>query len=84
MNVELVAQMFKNYQSNVLFHLEGICFYTVFIHTYTKSNDSNGELERAIVKPGDAARELAARSIDGTHNTHDTRLALESVNDEYN
>lgn len=24
MNVELVAQMFKNYQSNVLFHLEGI------------------------------------------------------------
>ncbi|KAJ5771091.1 DASH complex subunit Dad4 [Penicillium nucicola] len=26
MNVELVAQMFKNYQSNVLFHLEGkIC-----------------------------------------------------------
>lgn len=26
MNVELVAQMFKNYQSNVLFHLEGVCF----------------------------------------------------------
>ena len=24
MNVELVAQMFKNYRSNVLFHLEGI------------------------------------------------------------
>lgn len=24
MNIELVAQMFKNYQSNVLFHLEGI------------------------------------------------------------
>lgn len=23
MNVELAAQMFKNYQSNVLFHLEG-------------------------------------------------------------
>lgn len=23
MNIELVAQMFKNYQSNVLFHLEG-------------------------------------------------------------
>ncbi|TKA37985.1 hypothetical protein B0A54_10588 [Friedmanniomyces endolithicus] len=23
MNVELVAQMFQNYQSNVLFHLEG-------------------------------------------------------------
>lgn len=24
MNIELVAQMFKNYQSNVLFHLEGL------------------------------------------------------------
>lgn len=24
MNVELVAQMFKNYRSNVLFHLEGM------------------------------------------------------------
>jgi hypothetical protein len=24
MNVELIAQMFKNYQSNVLFHLEGL------------------------------------------------------------
>jgi hypothetical protein len=27
MNVELVAQMFKNYQSNVLFHLEGQSMY---------------------------------------------------------
>ncbi len=27
MNVELVAQMFKNYQSNVLFHLEGKVVY---------------------------------------------------------
>ncbi len=26
MNVELVAQMFKNYRSNVLFHLEGSLF----------------------------------------------------------
>lgn len=26
MNVELVAQMFKNYRSNVLFHLEGKYF----------------------------------------------------------
>jgi len=25
MNVELVAHMFKNYQNNVLFHLEGLC-----------------------------------------------------------
>lgn len=28
MNVELVAQMFKNYQSNVLFHLEGMAYST--------------------------------------------------------
>jgi DASH complex subunit DAD4 len=27
MNVQLVAQMFKNYQSNVLFHLEGNRYY---------------------------------------------------------
>jgi DASH complex subunit DAD4 len=26
MEVELVATMFKNYQSNVLFHLEGMLF----------------------------------------------------------
>ena len=29
MDVELVAQMFKNYQSNVLFHLEGKFLYIV-------------------------------------------------------
>lgn len=29
MNVELVAQMFKNYQSNVLFHLEGMYLFTL-------------------------------------------------------
>ena len=29
MNVELVAQMFKNYRSNVLFHLEGNRFTTM-------------------------------------------------------
>jgi hypothetical protein len=35
MNVELVAQMFKNYQSNVLFHLEGswlIVFFLQALH----------------------------------------------------
>jgi len=31
MNVELVAQMFKNYQSNVLFHLEGQFDLRIFI-----------------------------------------------------
>jgi hypothetical protein len=29
MNVELVSQMFKNYQSNVLFHLEGMMKLTI-------------------------------------------------------
>ncbi|EEQ29878.1 DASH complex subunit DAD4 [Microsporum canis CBS 113480] len=28
MNVELVVQMFKNYQSNVLFHLEGLSLFS--------------------------------------------------------
>lgn len=32
MNVELVAQMFKNYQSNVLFHLEGMSSVSVAWH----------------------------------------------------
>ncbi|TQS33692.1 hypothetical protein Golomagni_05953 [Golovinomyces magnicellulatus] len=35
MNVELVAQMFKNYQSNVLFHLEGL--YSRFTSNLTLS-----------------------------------------------
>lgn len=34
MNTELVAQMFKNYQSNVLFHLEGILFISIFSSHY--------------------------------------------------
>ena len=29
MNVEIVAQMFKNYQSNVLFNLEGKLYYAM-------------------------------------------------------
>jgi len=40
MNVELVAQMFKNYQSNVLFHLEGqsieLCI--IMLATYSLSH----------------------------------------------
>lgn len=33
MDVELVAQMFKNYQSNVLFHLEGeVSEYSMIVH----------------------------------------------------
>ena len=43
MNVELVAQMFKNYQSNVLFHLEGLLSSAIF-HILTDIT-SNRELE---------------------------------------
>ena len=43
MNVELVAQMFKNYQSNVLFHLEGE---ERFHEVSTEANvPSNGDFE---------------------------------------
>ena len=38
MNVELVAQMFKNYQSNVLFHLEGEHSYDVTYEPCTYCN----------------------------------------------
>lgn len=45
MNVELVAQMFKNYQSNVLFHLEGqsikICNIMLAIHCHTSNFSAN-------------------------------------------
>lgn len=34
MNIELVAQMFKNYQSNVLFHLEGLYSFVPFVIGY--------------------------------------------------
>ncbi|KAI9832708.1 MAG: DASH complex subunit dad4 [Phylliscum demangeonii] len=55
MNVELVAQMFRNYQSNVLFHLEG----ELFRHGLAKLEglvvlrssfvDSNGKLTGAFM-----------------------------------
>lgn len=51
MNVELVAQMFKNYQSNVLFHLEGsYSFHSKFADArYLRLVLSNGESARAIL-----------------------------------
>lgn len=46
MNVELVAQMFKNYQSNVLFHLEGRClFATNAVDIGGSDTSSDGESE---------------------------------------
>jgi tRNA pseudouridine-54 N-methylase len=41
MNVELVAQMFKNYQSNVLFHLEGKQIQSVWAHLVSSDHDSD-------------------------------------------
>ena len=52
MNVELVAQMFKNYQSNVLFHLEGMAtrrttlFYFDAAPAAKPISCSNGQSER--------------------------------------
>ncbi|KAJ0289725.1 hypothetical protein COL922a_000612 [Colletotrichum nupharicola] len=42
MNVELVAQMFKNYQSNVLFHLEGMsaCISSAYIYSFALATDN--------------------------------------------
>lgn len=48
MNVELVAQMFKNYQSNVLFHLEGAFQFNPAHDSYADLN-SDGEPEGARV-----------------------------------
>ena len=49
MNVELVAQMFKNYQSNVLFHLEGwFCLFSL-VSDAMLTVCSDGELEGAVL-----------------------------------
>lgn len=50
MNVELVAQMFKNYQSNVLFHLEGM-FDRIGLCALLEADDvcSYGEPEGALL-----------------------------------
>lgn len=42
MDVELVAQMFKNYQSNVLFHLEGELRLTLNVQKTQTDQVSNG------------------------------------------
>ena len=44
MNVELVAQMFRNYQSNVLFHLEGMRTCTSSWTATMLTGCSNGRL----------------------------------------
>lgn len=52
MNVELVASMFKNYQSNVLFHLEGTVALdpNEFGSSPLTCTLSYGQLEGAIVR----------------------------------
>lgn len=49
MNVELVAQMFKNYQSNVLFHLEGIVSLVEEVKNGNTNILSNGQSEGTIM-----------------------------------
>jgi hypothetical protein len=51
MNVELVAQMFKNYQSNVLFHLEGmLCYFRVPRLRSADLARSDGQPKRPIIR----------------------------------
>ena len=50
MNVELVAQMFKNYQSNVLFHLEGKMSTARLLNIANQSR--NGESEGPLMSFG--------------------------------
>ena len=51
MNVELVAQMFKNYQSNVLFHLEGMQQRFLSAWIQTDADNSHRKPEGAVVRP---------------------------------
>ena len=51
MDTELVAQMFKNYQSNVLFHLEGKCL-TVPHSTTAADHNSYQRPQRPGVEAG--------------------------------
>jgi hypothetical protein len=51
MDTELVAQMFKNYQSNVLFHLEGKCL-TVPDSTAAADYNSYQRPQRPRVETG--------------------------------
>ena len=51
MDTELVAQMFKNYQSNVLFHLEGKCS-TVPHSTTASDHNSYQRPQRSGVDAG--------------------------------
>lgn len=49
MDVELVAQMFKNYQSNVLFHLEGMICLNGQNYASVDRFSSHGKLEGAVM-----------------------------------
>jgi hypothetical protein len=56
MNVELVAQMFKNYQSNVLFHLEGGAHLVPSYFRVTcadRSRPSHGQSQRRCMRRRD-------------------------------
>lgn len=70
MNAELVAQMFKNYQSNVLFHLEGMPhhFASVAMLQLLTIRPSDGRAERAILNATTRGRNRSA-ARPGAHTT---------------
>lgn len=51
MDTELVAQMFKNYQSNVLFHLEGMCHATPEARNQTANEFQRPTVSRILPEP---------------------------------
>lgn len=64
MNVELVAQMFKNYQSNVLFHLEGMLVPpSIKLSFCANALDSNGQFERGFIRCEDWSRDIRTLGI---------------------
>lgn len=70
MNIELVAQMFKNYQSNVLFHLEGkyrpATENCILMQKLTNTCHSHGQPEVPFMKEGcGRACNSVKRSVQG-------------------
>lgn len=70
MNVELVAQMFKNYQSNVLFHLEGqstklrISMLAIQCHMLSFFTDDNNDSHRQPKGAGVIVQQVCRTIID--------------------
>lgn len=81
MNVELVAQMFKNYQSNVLFHLEGNYALAVNLGKHRPTDtphDSYGQPQGAVLSMLVVISRLMMQiwRRDGVASTDDARLGM--------